>query len=127
VTAAAELLDAARTVVRRQGLAGARERAAALLARQALEAAVAGTLRARAPGAEGASAHAQLLCLPTYAPTEPALEARYLWSVLSRACHHHPYELAPIPAELDEWIRGVERVAQAIAPATAGREPTPGG
>ena len=60
-------------------LGGARQRAAALLARQALEGAIAEVLERRAPGASRASARAQLLCLPTYAPTEPAHDARYLW------------------------------------------------
>ena len=30
------------------------------------------------------------------------------WGALSRACHHHPYELAPTAAELARWIEVVE-------------------
>jgi cytochrome c5 len=112
-----DLLSEARALTAQHDprLAGAWQRAVALLARQALETAVAETLRTRAPGAERVSARAQLLCLPTYAPTEPAHHARYLWSALSRACHHHPYELAPTVAELNAWIEGVERVTERIA------------
>ena len=110
------LVAEARTMVDRHdpGLAGVWQRAAALLARQALEGAVAQTLASRAPGAERASAHAQLICLPTYAPDEAAYDARYLWSVLSRACHHHPYELAPTAVELDDWISAVERLVESL-------------
>ena len=99
------------------GLGGERYRAAALLARQAVERAVADALEKRAPGASQSSARAQLLCLPTYAPTEPALAARYLWSALTRACHHHPYELAPTAGELAAWLDETERVVAALAPA----------
>jgi hypothetical protein len=30
------------------------------------------------------------------------------WGALSRACHHHPYELAPTVEELAAWIGVVE-------------------
>jgi hypothetical protein len=98
------------------GLGGARHRAAALLARQALEGAVAEALERRVPGASRTSARAQLLCLPTYAPTEPALAARYLWWTLTRACHHHPYELAPTAGEVEGWLDEADRVLAALAP-----------
>jgi len=116
-----DLLAAARSLAAGEvhGLGGARQRAAALLARQALEAAVAATLERRAPGWGRVNVRAQLLCLPTYASTGPALEARYLWGALSRACHHHPYELAPTAAELAGWIAGVERVTAAIEPSSS--------
>jgi hypothetical protein len=110
------LLDQSRALLERGG-AGVWQRAVAVLARQALEAAVARVLAARAAGTESCSARAQLLCLPTFAPTEPAHEAAYLWHVLSRVCHHHPYELAPTAAELAEWLAGVERVVAALEPA----------
>jgi hypothetical protein len=117
------LLSQARLILnlRDSSLAGVRERAAALVARQALEESVAAALSRRAPGTEHASATAQLLCLPTYAPNEPASEARYLWSVLSRVCHHHPYELAPTSAELTEWLLAVTRVVEQLAPPPADR------
>jgi cytochrome c5 len=101
------------------GLGGERYRAAAILGRQALERAVAEALEHRAPGASRASARAQLLALPTYAPTEPSLAARYLWSALTRACHHHPYELAPTAGEVAGWLEETERVIAALAPAAS--------
>ncbi len=30
--------------------------------------------------------------------------AAYLYAALSRACHYHPYELAPTAAELTGWL-----------------------
>jgi cytochrome c5 len=90
------------------------QRAVSLLARQALETAVAAALAARAAGAERCPARAQLLCLPSYVSTDAALEAAYLWSVLSRACHQHAYELAPTWDELARWLERVEGVAATI-------------
>lgn len=110
------LLVHARALLGLSAPTGVWQRAVAFLTRQALERAVGGVLAQRAAGAEACSARAQLLCLPTYAPTAAALEAAYLWSVLSRACHQHPYELAPTAAELAEWIAAVERVAERLRP-----------
>lgn len=54
--------------------------------------------------------HAQLLCLPTYLGAEPARETSWTWWSLTRACHHHPYELPPTGAELELLFGSVERV-----------------
>ena len=93
-------------------LAGVWQRTAAFLARQALEIAVQNSLSERAPGAEAASARAQFLCLPSYVSTPVAQEAAFLWGVLSRACHQHPYELSPTSEELVRWLAAVERVVR---------------
>src|SRR5437868_9846559 len=81
-------------------------RASALLARHALEFALDGLWRRRAPGLERCSMRAQLLCLPAYLATDGDLATRvsYAWSGLSRASHHHAYELPPAAAELSDWI-----------------------
>jgi hypothetical protein len=92
------------------GLRSAWQRTVVFLARQALEDTVSGTLRVRAPGAERVSARARLLCLATFVPDDLAHDATFLWSVLSRACHHHAYELAPTWGELDDWLTQAERV-----------------
>jgi hypothetical protein len=42
----------------------------------------------------------QLLLLPSCAGTSTAERARDAWTGLSRAAHHHAYELAPTAAEL---------------------------
>ena len=46
----------------------------------------------------------QLLCLTAYLDEDVATRAAYLFAALSRACHYHPYELAPTAAELDRWL-----------------------
>ena len=95
-------------------VAGLWQRAIAFLARQALEIAVARSLSSRARGAEVCSARAQLLCLPEYISTATALEAAVLWASLSRACHQHPYELAPTWDELAGWVDRVESLVEQL-------------
>ncbi|MBX6355881.1 MAG: hypothetical protein IRZ05_08490 [Micromonosporaceae bacterium] len=46
------------------------------------------------------SRRAQLLLLPRYANRELARRATHAWAALSRASHHHSYELAPTATEL---------------------------
>ena len=46
----------------------------------------------------------QLLCLTAYLDPSTASRAAYLFAALSRACHYHPYELAPTAAELTSWL-----------------------
>ncbi len=97
------MLAAARDLVERAspGTAGLWPRAAALLARQSLEATLRIYWSKVALGAEEGSMRAQLLCLGRYLPDEPlARRAHIAWAALSEACHHHPYELAPTRAEL---------------------------
>jgi hypothetical protein len=42
----------------------------------------------------------RLLVLHVLAPSEVAGKIDYAWNALSRACHHHAYELAPTVSEL---------------------------
>jgi hypothetical protein len=107
VTIARDLLERADPMT-----AGIWPRATALLARQALEAALDDLWRLRAAGLEQCSAHAQLLCLSFFLPGDEELAERvsYTWAGLSRACHHHPYELSPTSSELLGWIATVEEL-----------------
>ncbi len=89
-------------------------RAAALLGRQALEAALDQLWLKTAPGMERASRRAQLICLSEYLAHETATRARYAWHGLSDACHHHAYELAPVAAELKGWLADVHILIAAI-------------
>lgn len=93
--------------------AGIWPRASALLARQALEAALDDLWRRRAPGLERCSMRAQLLCLPAYLPADVDLATRasFAWMGLSRGSHHHAYELPPAAVELSTWIEVVEQLA----------------
>lgn len=108
---ASELLDAADDVLERTdaATAGLWPRVVGFLARQAIEEAMWEFWRLRSPGVEESSARAQLLCLSAYfADPRLAADVAHAWSALSRACHHHPYELAPGATELRDWL-GVAR------------------
>jgi len=96
-------------------LAGTWPRAVALLGRQALEQALDDFWRQRARGVEQASTHAQLLCLSTYLDdAEVVSSVRYAWHGLSRACHHHVYELPPTAEELQALLEAVERFTRPL-------------
>ena len=57
----------------------------------------------------------QLLLLPSYAGTGIAERARDAWTGLSRAAHHHAYELAPTAAELRSWHSTVSQPTRDLA------------
>jgi hypothetical protein len=55
----------------------------------------------------------QMICLRTYlGDSELAARAGHAWSALSRACHHHPYELAP--GELQVWFSVVGELIRKV-------------
>lgn len=94
-------------------------RAVALLTRQALEEALADLWRYPYPGMEDASWSTQLACLDEVLDDDTLVgEIRMAWVWLSRACHHHHYELDPTAAELDRWIRQTERLVTVVAGGT---------
>jgi hypothetical protein len=112
-TVARELLATARTLADRpdDDTRGLWPRAAVLLARQSLEVALKTYWSAKAAGVEESSMRAQLLCLGTWVSNEPlARRAHQAWSALSRASHHHPYELTPTRDELIGWFDTVMEV-----------------
>jgi hypothetical protein len=119
----AEVLAVARDLLRtpEASTAGLWPRAAALLARQALEMALDEYWKARGLGLELCATHAQLLCLRQYWPDrEEAGRIHVAWVALCRACHHHPYELAPTAGELEAWFRAVEAMTAATGAARGG-------
>jgi hypothetical protein len=119
VTNAAELLEEARGLLTRSSpeTAGLWPRAAALLGRQALEAALDDVWRAKKLTLATCSTRAQLLCLREYlGDAELAGRVAQAWGALSRACHHHPYELAPVTGELERWLATTAQVIRAAAP-----------
>lgn len=113
----ADLVAAARTVLDRpDALPGsAWARSTALLARQALEAAIAGFWEREVPEAVTGSFTTQLLCLRSYVPTEVATAAFEAWAALSTACHHHAYDLAPTATELHNWLDTVADVVDGLS------------
>jgi len=95
-------------------------RAAALLARQALEGALGELWDRKAPPLADASFAVQLTCFPQYiGDSDVARIAAHAWAALSDACHHRGYALAPTAAELEAWFRDVERALDALKPADA--------
>jgi hypothetical protein len=101
--------------------AGVWPRAAALLARQSLEVALKTYWSAKSGGTEEASMRAQLLCLEAMLGAgdaagggsgNTARRAHAAWGALSRACHHHAYELAPTSEELLAWCEDVQAVIE---------------
>ena len=109
-----ELLTAARHLIGRPdaATAGVWPRAAAFVARQALEAAMAALWAAnpQAAGLSGSSMRSQMLCLTAYLGQDTATRAAYLSAALSRACHYHSYDLAPTAAELTGWLEDTTRL-----------------
>jgi hypothetical protein len=92
--------------------AGLWPRAAALLARQALEQAVDEFWAARRIPLDSCPTTQQLICLREYLDDELAGAVHHAWTALSSACHHHPYELAPTVGELSGWLTVVGSFAE---------------
>ena len=122
---AGDLLDLADGLLRRAdpSTAGLWPRASAILARQALEAAVGRLWDSRTLDLQACSMRGQLICLRTYLEdADLAARTGHAWSSLSRACHHHPYELAPTTDELRGWLSVVGELIRKVG-ATADPEP----
>jgi hypothetical protein len=79
------------------------------------------------PGTERASMRAQMHVLLEEDPpgTEVGRDAAAAWNALSRACHHHAYELAPTAAELRTWHTTVLGIRTALRDAGAAARPAP--
>lgn len=95
-------------------------RACALLARQALEEGVDDFWLRTMPTMRSASRTTQLACLGQFLRDPDLVDGvRVAWSALSRACHHHAYELSPIAPELDHWLTSVEALIARLDQADA--------
>jgi hypothetical protein len=110
------LAKSARRALRPSGGWGrAWPRAAAFLARQALEDAVRLVWQGPTAGMRKCSAFAQLVSLPFYLEDRGLAErVRQCWSALTTACHAHPYELAPAVSELEGWLDVVDEMVAAV-------------
>jgi hypothetical protein len=90
--------------------AGAWPRACTWLIRLALEHALDDYWAQRRPEIRKVSSRrAQLLVLSRTVDADLGRRGTELWHVLSRAAHHHAYELAPTGHELQAWHREVLR------------------
>jgi len=103
--------------------AGLWPRASALLGLRALEASLLRLWKRRELDLQGCTMRAQLICLRSYLE-DAALAARagHAWSALSRACHHHPYELAPTSTELGTWLSVVGELVEKVDGAPPARQ-----
>ena len=122
--AKADLVAMARQLLARPDArtAGVWPRAAALLARQALEASLDEFWKARNLEFAGMGGRrAQLICLREYLAPEKAGAIAHAWASLSRACHHHPYELAPTVGELEGWMETLVEPWASPPPTPKGR------
>src|SRR6202521_5483908 len=111
------LVSAARDLIRddNTATAGLWPRAAALLARQGLELAMARLWDVTAPGLERTSMRCQLLCLGEMLnDRELGGRATLTWHTLSDACHHRVYELPPTASELNSALETVWDLADAV-------------
>ena len=87
------------------------ERAAILLARQALEEALDDFWRARSPDLLHASMRAQLLCLgPLMNNDHDAARITQLWGALSDACHFSAVQPTPAAAQVHAWLNDTQRL-----------------
>jgi hypothetical protein len=110
------VLDLARGVLARADpeTAGLWPRASALLGRRALEGTVQGLWRRQDLDLAACPMRVQFICLRRYLKDKDlAARAGLAWSALTRACHHHPYELAPTADELGDWLAVVEALLEA--------------
>jgi len=104
-SAAEALLNQAQEVMDLQSESRVMTRTAALIARQALESALEKFWYARGfPEVAHVSMRAQLICLNEFSNEKLAEDTSHIWWTLSRACHHHPYELAPTYEEINSWL-----------------------
>jgi hypothetical protein len=99
-------LNLARTLLEK----GAPRRAVALLARQALEEALDTYWKSKnLPFNPRQGRKQQLICLREYLrPTPLATQLHQTWATLSRASHHHIYELPPTVGELQAAFEVVQ-------------------
>jgi hypothetical protein len=111
------LVSAARDLIRDDDLAtaGLWPRAAALLARQGLELAMARLWEVTAPGLERTSTRCQLLCVGDMLnDRQLGGRATLTWQSLSNACHHRAYELPPTASELSLALEMVWDLAESV-------------
>ena len=96
--------------------AGLWPRASALLACRAVELTVNRLWERRTLDLRGCPMRVQLIFLRTYlGDADLAARSGHAWSALSRACHHHAYELAPTADELRGWLAVVEELVSRSA------------
>ncbi|WP_083889597.1 hypothetical protein [Nocardia pneumoniae] len=90
-------------------------RATAWILRIALEQAVDELWLRLAPALIRCPMRAQLIALRAFAGPDVAARVAVLWAALSRAAHHHDYELAPSVTDLRRWREQTLALAEELA------------
>jgi hypothetical protein len=111
-------LDLAEKLLDGNALAGVWPRCAAWMIRLAVEHEIDAVWRCRRPELLACNRRSQLLALGVVLDDEIKHRATALWTALSRAAHHHHYELAPTAAELRSWLREARRLCADLAAPT---------
>lgn len=113
VTSPADLVCYARAVLNETGAIprGQKSRAAALLARQALEDVVAELCESVGAHLRSATMRTRLICLRVLLGSGVADLAEVTWAGLSQSCHHHAFELTPTVGEVQHLIDQVAELA----------------
>ncbi|MBF6299347.1 hypothetical protein IU459_17610 [Nocardia amamiensis] len=96
-------------------------RATAWILRIALEQAVDEVWLRLAPALVRCPMRAQLIALRAFAGPDVAARVAVLWAALSRAAHHHDYELAPSVTDLRRWREQTLALAAELAAVDAHR------
>lgn len=89
-------------------------RCATWLIRLALEGALIQLWRSRCPELMECSARAQLLALGKFTDADTQYRVSELWHTLSRAGHHHHFELSPTTQEIREWLHEAADLASRL-------------
>lgn len=95
-------------------IAGAWSRGSAWSIRLAIEQALRDLWDETVPELNECSMRAQLLALPKFVEDTVAADMAELWYTLSRAAHHHDYELSPTVSELRSWHGEASRLIAEI-------------
>lgn len=111
------LLDTSDRLLREvvPGTRGVWPRVVAFAVRAALELEIDAFWARVEPEVAGAPMRSKLLLLEAYADRAVAQTASELWHELSRATHHHAYELAPTAHELRAWYAAVVELRHCLA------------
>lgn len=108
-------LEQAEKLLDSDSLGGVWPRCAVWLIRLAVEHEIDALWSRRSPAMTTCTRRSQLLALGLVIDTTLQHRATELWNTLSRAAHHHHYELAPTAAELRGWLADARSLAATLA------------
>lgn len=114
----ADRLDLAEKLLDGGRLAGVWPRCAVWMIRLAVEYEIDAVWRHHRPEVLACNRRSQLLALGIVTDGEIQHRATALWTALSRAAHHHHYELAPTAPELQGWLHEARRLCADLSAST---------